>query len=226
MPDDDTDPAALDDVRPGLTRSGRSRRRPDVTELELVGGAEPLRVTLHEHDPRWAEMFAEHRARIVTALAGTPARVEHIGSTSVPGLAAKPIVDVLVVVDDVTADEDHVDRLVSAGYVLRVREPGHRLVRTPARDVHVHVWEDGDPAGDEYLLFRDHLRRDAEDRARYEAVKRELMTRSWGDSNAYADAKDDVVAAIKGRARAAADAAAAAVASTGASGPGRDPDPR
>jgi len=203
VPDDDA-PDARADVRPDLTRRGRPRRRPDVTDLDLVGGPEPLRVTLHEHDPRWAGTFAEHRSRIVGALDGTPARVEHIGSTSVPGLAAKPIVDVLVVVDDVTADEDHVDRLVAAGYVLRVREPGHRLVRTPARDVHVHVWEDGDPAVDEYLLFRDHLRRDADDRARYEAVKRDLMTRRWDDSNAYADAKDEVVAAIKGRARAAA----------------------
>lgn len=181
-------------------------RRPDVTTLELVGGPEPLAVTLHEHDEAWAATFAEHRRRIQEALAGSgeDVLVEHIGSTSVPGLAAKPIVDLVVGVDDVTAEEDHVERLLAAGYVLRVREPGHRLVRTPERDVHVHVYRRDDPAVGEYLLLRDHLRADAADRALYERTKRELMERRWDDSNDYADAKGAVIAEIKERARAAA----------------------
>lgn len=178
-------------------------RRPDVDEVELVGGPEPLVVALHEHDPRWAQTFAEHRRRILDALGPLDATVEHIGSTSVPGLAAKPIVDVLVVVPDVTAEEDHVEPLLAAGYELRVREPGHRLVRTPARDVHVHLWEAGDPAVADYLLLRDHLRADDADRALYEGTKRELMTRRWDDGNDYADAKTAVITAIKERARAA-----------------------
>jgi GrpB-like predicted nucleotidyltransferase (UPF0157 family) len=91
--------------------------------------------------------------------------------------------------------------LLAAGYELRVREPGHRLVRTPARDVHVHLLEQGDPAVGEYLLFRDHLRSDAVDRALYENTKRALLTEQWSDMNAYADAKTEVVAAIKERAR-------------------------
>ena len=117
-----------------------SRRRPDVTGLELVGGPEALAVPLREHDPAWADAFREHRARILAAVGDAALAGEHIGSTTVPGLAAKPVVDVVLVVPDITAEEDHVAQLVAAGYVLRVREPGHRLVRTPARDVHVHVY--------------------------------------------------------------------------------------
>jgi len=180
-------------------------RRPDVTSLELVGGPEPLRVRLSEHDPRWTQDYLAHRDTILRALAGTDVEVEHIGSTSVPGLAAKPIVDVVVVVPDITEEEDYLDQLLAAGYQLRVREPGHRLVRTPRRDVHVHVYGRGDVAVSDYLLLRDHLRSDDADRELYGRVKRELMTRRWEDSNDYAAAKDDVIGAIKDRARAAID---------------------
>ncbi|MEZ0164805.1 GrpB family protein [Kineococcus sp. LSe6-4] len=179
----------------------RTPRRPDVTDVELVGGPEPLTVTLADPDPRWAETFREHRSRILSALAGQDVQVEHIGSTSVPGLAAKPVVDLVVVVGDVTAEEDHLDPLLAAGYVLRTREPGHRLVRTPERDVHVHVYGRGDRAVEDYLLLRDHLRADAADRALYEATKRDLVARTWEDTNDYAEAKTAVIAAILERAR-------------------------
>ncbi|PRY14482.1 GrpB-like predicted nucleotidyltransferase (UPF0157 family) [Kineococcus rhizosphaerae] len=172
-----------------------------MSTVEIVGGAEPLEVALHEPDPRWPERFGRHRDRIRAVLPHVG--VEHIGSTSVPGLAAKPVVDVLVTVDDITAEEDYLGQLLAAGYVLRVREPGHRLVRTPARDVHVHVYERDAPAVGEYLLLRDHLRADAADRRLYEDTKRALMTRRWTDTNDYADAKTEVITAIKDRARAA-----------------------
>ncbi|SFR67672.1 GrpB domain, predicted nucleotidyltransferase, UPF0157 family [Agromyces sp. CF514] len=186
--------------------ANRKPRRPDVSTLELVGGAERLVVGLREPDEQWADTFLEHRRRILDALAPVPVGIEHIGSTSVPGLAAKPIVDILVTVDDITAEEDYLDALLAAGYELRVREPGHRLVRTPARDVHVHLFERDDPAVPEYLLFRDHLRSDAVDRALYERTKRSLISRQWDDMNDYADAKTDVIVAIKARARAAREA--------------------
>ena len=104
-------------------------------------------------------------------------------------------------VHDIAAEQDHVEPLLAAGYVLRVREPGHRLVRTSERDVHVHLLQVGDQAAEDYLLFRDHLRADASDRALYEDTKRELTSRQWPDMNAYADAKTDVIEAIKARAR-------------------------
>lgn len=181
--------------------TSRKPRRPDVTTVELVGGVEALVLELHSHDERWADIFRDHRRRIRDALAAVDVEIEHIGSTSVPGLAAKPIIDIVVTVDDITAEEDYLDALLAAGYELRVREPGHRLVRTPARDVHVHLCERGDPAVDDYLLLRDHLRSDARDRALYESTKRTLLSKRWDDTNDYADAKTAVILAIKERAR-------------------------
>lgn len=181
----------------------RKRRRPDVTTVELVGGAEAVVVGLHCYDDRWASVYLDHWQRIRGALPAVDIEIEHIGSTAVPGLAAKPIIDIVIAVDDITAEEDYLNALLGAGYVLRVREPGHRLVRTPARDVHVHVYERDDPAVDDYLLLRDHLRADAHDRALYASTKSSLLSRQWDDMNDYADAKSDVIAAIKARARAA-----------------------
>lgn len=184
-------------------RDDRMPRRPDVTSVELVGGAEALEVSLHTHDDRWSDIYQDHRQRIHDALAPSDVEIEHIGSTSVPGLAAKPIIDIVVTVDDITAEEDYLDALLAQGYELRVREPRHRLVRTLARDVHVHIYERDDPAVDEYLLLRDRLRCDAGDRALYEETKRTLLGSRWDDMNDYADAKTDIILEIKARARAA-----------------------
>ena len=181
----------------------RKPRRLDVTTVELVGGAEALELELHSYDARWASSYREHLQRIRDAVAAGEIRIHHIGSTSVPALAAKPIIDILVTVDDITAEEDYLDALKDVGYELRVREPGHRLVRTPARDVHVHLFEHDDPAVDDYLLLRDHLRSDPADRSLYENTKRTLLSKRWDDMNDYADAKTDIIMAIKGRARAA-----------------------
>ena len=183
-----------------MTRSSEPRR-PDVTRVEVIGGPEAVEVSLSDHDAGWARDYQEHRRRILEALGTLDVDVEHIGSTAVPGLAAKPIVDIVVAVPDVTAEEDYLDGLLAAGYQLRVREPGHRLVRTPSRDVHVHVYGRGDAAVQEYLLLRDHLRADPGDRALYADVKRTLLSRRWEDMNAYSDAKGDVILAIKARAR-------------------------
>jgi GrpB-like predicted nucleotidyltransferase (UPF0157 family) len=178
------------------------RRRPDVTTVDLVGGAEKLELELHSYDDRWVNIYLDHRRRIRDAVT-VSVEIEHIGSTSVPGLAAKPIIDIVVTVDDITAEEDYLEPLLAAGYELRVREPGHRLVRTSTRDVHVHLFERGDPAVDDYLLLRDHLRSNADDCALYESTKRILLSNRWDDMNDYADAKTDVILAIKARARAA-----------------------
>jgi GrpB-like predicted nucleotidyltransferase (UPF0157 family) len=180
----------------------RRRRRHDVVEAELIGGIEKRELVIEEYDTTWPKQFADHEAQIHRELGARAIRVEHIGSTSVPGLAAKPIIDILVVVVDITAEEDYLEPLTAAGYELRVREPGHRMVRTSARDVHIHILESDDPAGYDYLLLRDHLRTDAADRELYESTKKELAARDWPDMNAYADAKAGVIEAIKHRARA------------------------
>jgi GrpB-like predicted nucleotidyltransferase (UPF0157 family) len=183
------------------TRKIRTRRRDDVTETELVGGVEKRELFLVEHDPAWAGEYAGHEVRVRDAVGSTEVTVEHIGSTSVPGLAAKPIIDILLTVPDITAEEDYLEPLLASGYLLRAREPGHRLLRTEQRDVHIHILEPDDPAAADYLLLRDHLRIDREDRELYEATKRDLVGRDWPDMDAYADAKTAVIEEIKGRAR-------------------------
>ncbi len=172
-----------------------------MTTVELVGGIEQRTLALAHYDPQWPQVYLEHERRLRAALGPAAVQIEHIGSTSVPGLAAKPIIDVLVTVEDITAEENYLGHLLRAGYHLRVREPGHRLVRTAARDVHVHIMEAGAEAAEDYLLFRNRLRADTDDRDLYERTKRALLEQDWVDMNAYADAKTGVITEIKQRAR-------------------------
>jgi len=171
----------------------------------LIGGLEQRAIKLVEYDPSWPKQFEKHAAILRDALGSTALRIEHIGSTSVPGLAAKPIIDILVVVADSADESVYVERLLLAGYLLRVREPDwneHRMFRTPEKDVHVHVYSLGCPEIERYLLFRERLRRNARDRMRYESVKRDLAARDWPDMNAYAEAKTEIVEEIIAAARA------------------------
>jgi len=168
----------------------------------LIGGREPFTPVISDHDSGWASRFAGLEARIRAALGDAALAVEHIGSTSVPHLAAKPIIDVLVVVADVEDEATFVPPMVDAGFVLRVREARHRMFRTPGRDVHVHVYSSGDQAIADYLDLRDWLRVDESDRTRYADVKRHLAQRQWSDMNHYAEAKSAVIQAVLGRARA------------------------
>jgi GrpB-like predicted nucleotidyltransferase (UPF0157 family) len=166
----------------------------------LVGGREQRPIVIVDYDPAWPRRFERERHRIQRALGDLAYRIEHIGSTSVPGLAAKPIVDLIVTVED-PAHESIVIAMQAAGYELRVREPEHRMFRTPGRDVHVHVWRDSDPEVARHLRFRDRLRESAEDRLAYEQLKRDLARRNWPDMNYYAEAKGELIAAIIDRAR-------------------------
>ncbi len=166
----------------------------------LIGGRERREIVIVEYDADWPARFESERARVRCSLGAAAIRIEHIGSTAVPGLAAKPIIDVLVTVDDPDDETVTVPALTGAGYELRVREPGHRMFRTPERDVHVHIWGDADPEVSRYLRFRDQLRRSAEDRRAYEQLKRELARRDWPDMNHYADAKGSTIEAILARA--------------------------
>lgn len=172
-------------------------------ETGLIGGLEKRTIVIADYDPQWAQTFRVQAATIANALGSAALAIEHIGSTSVPGLAAKPIIDMLLVVADSSDETAYLPQLVAAGYELRVREPEfheHRMLRTPARDVHIHVFSMGSPEIDRYLVFRDWLRSDAADRHLYEQTKRRLAAQDWPDMNAYADAKSEVVAAILERA--------------------------
>ncbi|MCD9197346.1 GrpB family protein [Aeromicrobium wangtongii] len=165
----------------------------------LIGGPERREIVIADPDPAWAQRYERERRRIVAALGDRVLRVDHIGSTSVPGLAAKPVIDIDLSVADPDDEAAYVPDLEAAGYVLRVREPGHRMLRTPERDVHVHVCALGSEWETRHLVFRDWLRAHPDDRQRYEDVKRSLAG-VWDDSNAYADAKSDVIADIMRRA--------------------------
>jgi len=164
-----------------------------------VGGRERRWIELEPYRPEWAARFEAERGRIAGALGERAEAIEHIGSTAVPGPAAKPIVDILVAARD-PSEPALRSALEAAGYVLRVDEPGHRMFRTAERDVHVHVWPAASPEVRRHLVFRDRLRASEDDRRRYERRKRELAGREWEDMNHYAAAKDDIVAEILARA--------------------------
>lgn len=175
----------------------------DELEQRRIGGPMPLNraIELREYDPAWPERYAEHAARLREALGERLIRVEHVGSTSVPGLAAKPIIDITLEVADTTAEAAYVDALEAAGYVLRIREPEwfeHRFFRTPDGTVQLHVFSAGCPETDRMLAFRDHLRGSPGDRDLYARTKRELAARPWKYMQQYADAKTAVVSEILG----------------------------
>lgn len=167
----------------------------------LIGGREHVAITVVDYDQRWPRRFEGTAERVRGVLGGKALSVEHIGSTSVPGLAAKPIVDMLLTVADVADEAAYVPTLESIGFVLRVREPGHRMLRTVERDTHLHVYQPGRPEVRDYLDLRDWLRVDAKDRALYAAEKRRLAEQPWRDMNDYADAKTDMIRDILSRAR-------------------------
>lgn len=170
--------------------------------MVLIGGRERREIVLSEADPSWPDRFEAEATRIGTALGDRAVAIDHIGSTSVPGLAAKPIIDMDLSVEDPNDEDAYLADLLAAGYELRVREPGHLMVRTPELDVHVHICAPGSEWSRRHLLFRDHLRAHPADRELYEALKRDLVTREWDDMNDYAGAKSEVVTAILERAEA------------------------
>jgi GrpB-like predicted nucleotidyltransferase (UPF0157 family) len=165
----------------------------------VIGDLGPVRVQLVQHDPAWSHRFSRHAQRIRGALGGRAKRVEHIGSTAVPGLSAKPIIDILLVVDDPADEASYLPELEVAGYELRVREADfdeHRMLRTPTRNVHIHVFPPWSAEIDRYVTLRDHLAACPPARAAYEVRKRELANLQWPTMDHYATAKGAVIDAL------------------------------
>lgn len=178
----------------------------DVTIGELKPYA--TKVVIVDYDPTWPEQYAEHEDRIRRALGETVVAIDHVGSTSVPGLPAKPIIDVLLQVPDSADEPSYVPAMESAGYTLRIREPEwleHRVfhIRDGERDVNVHVLSPRHAAAEiaRMRAFRDWLRTHEDDRIRYATTKRELATREWRYVQDYADAKTTVVEEILAKAQ-------------------------
>jgi GrpB-like predicted nucleotidyltransferase (UPF0157 family) len=171
---------------------------PEQMAAALVG--EPPRawetVVIEPYDPAWVERFAAVSSLLDDALGGLVIGIEHVGSTSVPGLAAKPIVDIDLLVED-TADElRYVPALEKHGYRLVLREPwwhGHRMLVSAAEDVNLHVWPHGAPEPVRHRLFRDWLREHPGDRDLYASAKRRLARDTARRPGDYSLAKNEVI---------------------------------
>lgn len=160
-------------------------------------------IHLAEHDPAWQGLYEREASRIRGLLGGRVLLLEHVGSTSVAGLAAKPIIDVLLGVADPADEPAYAPAMEGGGYVLRIREPDwheHRVFKGPDTDVNLHVFAADSPEIVRMIAFRDRLRTHDDERVRYETAKRELAAHDWTYVQEYADAKGEVVEAIIARA--------------------------
>ncbi|MET3920998.1 GrpB family protein [Arthrobacter sp. UYEF20] len=167
----------------------------------LIGGREERTIVIVEYDHEWPRRFETLAKSISGALGEKALSVEHIGSTAVPRLAAKPIIDILLTVLDVDDEATYVPALENVGFVLRVREAGHRMLKTPSRDVNLHVFHPAHDSVPKYRDLRDWLCVDETDRALYADTKKKLSQRGWRDVNEYADAKTGVISRILDHAR-------------------------
>ena len=171
-----------------------------------VGERQPLNSTIYlaPYDPAWPSLFTRLAKQIHEALGDAILLLEHVGSTSVPGLSAKPIIDMVLAVADSSDEASYVKPLEEKGYTLRIREPDwyeHRLLKPPEVEGNLHVFSAGCEEIERMLLFRDWLRIHADDRLLYEETKRELAARTWKYTQNYGDAKTKVVQEILARAR-------------------------
>lgn len=193
------------------THSPSPADRSPMTEAEIIAAsvAPPVphnaRIHLADYDPEWPRLFEREASRIRAALGERVLLLEHVGSTSVPGLAAKPLIDLLLVIPDSADEPAYVPALEAAGYRLTIREPDwheHRLFKGPDTNVNVHTFSPGCLEIERMLRFRDWLRSHPADRDRYERAKRDLAAQTWQYVRNYADAKTAVVEAILAQAQA------------------------
>ena len=156
-------------------------------------------IELKEYDPAWTTLYEVERQKINNALNMDGIVIEHVGSTSVPGLCAKPIIDILLLVKDSSDEGSYVPDLEKAGYAMRIREPdwhGHRMLKGTEPEVNLHVFSVGCDEARRMIDFRDWLRTHEDDRNLYAETKRHLVRKKWKYLQNYADAKSEVVCEI------------------------------
>ena len=169
-----------------------------------------MKIEIVEYCPEWARLFEEEKAALADALGQTEAIIEHIGSTAVPGLAAKPIIDIMIGLADFSIANSLVPPIIALGYdyiaeyesVMPERRYFQKNVDTK-RTHHIHMVEIGSEFWQRLLLFRDYLRTNAKAMQVYAALKKSLATREWQDMNEYAYAKTEFVKDMEKRAAAA-----------------------
>ena len=171
-----------------------------------VGERTPLNNTIRlvDYDPEWPTRFSWLATRVREAVSGKLTVLEHVGSTSVLGLCAKPIIDMVLAVADSSDESSYVPALEACGFVLVIREPDwyeHRCLKFSDPDAHLHVFSRGCAEVDRMLAFRDRLRLDVADRRLYEEAKRALASQTWKHVQNYADAKSEVVRMILERSK-------------------------
>lgn len=178
--------SVMPDIWPGFTVTQGSERSGD-----------PIRIA--EYDSQWPLRFQQWQQRLAAELGETAVRIEHVGSTSVPDLPAKPIVDIQISVRDLEDESNYVPQLERSGNQLRSRDELHRYFRPfsgQPRGRHIHVCASGSTWEREHLLFRDYLRTHVAARDRYAAAKRQAAARWADDGWAYTDAKSLVILSI------------------------------
>jgi GrpB-like predicted nucleotidyltransferase (UPF0157 family) len=173
-------------------------------ELPTTGYGRTYPISIAPYDPAWPGRFEDEAARIREALGPVAVRVDHIGSTAVPGLGAKPVIDIQVSVDDVALVDRFRRPVEGLGYEYRP-DPDDDEHEYFFRDVggvrafQIHLCPAGSRWERRHLAFRDHLRANPEDAARYEALKRDLAGRFPLDIHSYRDGKDDWIRSLEAR---------------------------
>ena len=171
----------------------------------------PRTLVIVDYDPAWVEMFEAEKTRILGVIGDKILAIEHIGSTSVPGLGAKPIIDILIGLRDLSDAALCIAPVESLGYDYITKfeniMPFRRYFRKVRSDGehthHIHMVAISHDFWTRHLLFRDYLRTHPDDAAAYEKVKRELASQFTGETvNDYADAKSEIINAIMEKARA------------------------
>lgn len=157
-----------------------------------------VEIEISQYDARWPGMFAKYASDIRSATGDVVLRVDHIGSTSVPGLAAKPIVDLQLALDDWSSFEPLRRGIEAIGYEFHPDNPDTRkryftLEQDGTRLVNLHARLFAEFSAQAALLFRDYLRVEASARHRYEEAKRHLASQPWASVDDYADAKGDII---------------------------------
>jgi GrpB-like predicted nucleotidyltransferase (UPF0157 family) len=184
-------------------------RKPETDEemaaIRVGGTVTPhnAKIVLAPYDPAWPAQYEAEAAKIRSAIGEGALVLEHVGSTSIPGVSAKPIIDILLAVADASDEASYVPALTAQGYRLHLREPDweqHRVMKGERPAVNLHVFSVGSREIGRLLGFRDRCREHPEERRLYVETKRRLADRVWRHVQHYANAKGEVVEAIISRA--------------------------